>query len=193
MLAKFIAIILVLVFTLGLCTTIIPGDIFIHPTIKVNKTTQKVRKISIVEQAINATADYHHMDRKVLYTLVGMESGLNPNLIIINRHEHSIGLLQVNIKTNWDKDDGNPKQLLDPLFNLTYQSRELKYYYDKGMNRGLTDKNLVEYVSKYGQRADWKNSENVKNMRENIEEYWEKASYIESKEIWDRLIFFIRT
>jgi len=157
------------------------------PLINVSNNTKDICKVRVVQtdcsldilETIKTQSKKYNMDWKIVYAIVGYESGFNPKKVYITEREKSYGLLQVNIKTNFPKDN-NPDLLLNPEYNLNYQLKNLKEVYTQGIKANLNGIVLAEYVSKYGQRADWKNKENIKYIKESIKTYYNEAVLIES-------------
>lgn len=110
----------------------------------------------------------HEIDWKVVYCIIGYESGFKPNKITRYKNEESYGLLQVNIRSNYPSGDDKYK-LLDSNYNLDYQLDELKIFYDIGIESNFEGVKLIEYVSKYGQRPDWGNAGYIIKT---VNKYW---------------------
>lgn len=109
--------------------------------------------------AKHAKGDTNKEFFEVIYSLVMYESHFDPAVTTITPTEHSIGLLQVNTYTNAPKNvnvEQFRKNLKDPRFNLDYQLDELYDFYVLGKGKGLKGKDLACFVSKYGQRPNWK-------------------------------------
>ena len=157
------------------------------PLNNVSGTIKDICKVRVIQtncsldilEIIKKQSEKHNMDWKVVYSIVGYESGFNSKKIYTTEKEKSYGLLQVNIKTNFPK-DSNSDLLLNPEYNLNYQLNNLKEVYMQGTKISLNGIDLAEYVSKYGQRADWNNKENVKYIKKSIKTYYSEAILIES-------------
>jgi len=91
-----------------------------------------------------------------IYSIVWYESKFDPTAHA-TKGEDSRGLLQVNVADPHHKKRHPRKdKLFDPAYNLEYQLDELKIYYDKGKKQGLSGVELATYISRYGQRPNWK-------------------------------------
>ena len=101
-----------------------------------------------------AATDFQTEFFEAVYCIVGYESGFNPKCEVNDKREWSIGLLQINVRSNypktWDKN-----KLKDPAFNLQYQLPELYTEYCMARSKGLTGEKLIQEISKRGQRPDW--------------------------------------
>lgn len=126
-----------------------------------------------VLRIIKSNCARHGMDWKIIYPLVGCESGFKQDQVFKTRREYSMGLLQVNILTNFDGEDSS--KLLDGDYNLDYQLDNLTESYQKGIESGLNGVKLIQYISKHGQRADWKDEENAAYMTKSIAKYWKEV------------------
>jgi hypothetical protein len=117
---------------------------------------------------------------ETIYSIITYESHFNPLVVTKTSTEHSIGLLQVNTNTNKPKNvdiEQFRKKLKNPQFNLDYQLNELYDFYILGKSKGLKGKDLACFVSKYGQRPNWKD----KKTREYIIKTISKAYTVVQK------------
>ena len=128
---------------------------------------------TVILNIIKEQSNKHNMDWKIIYCIIGYESEFIPNRVYKTKNEESYGLLQVNVKTNF-KIGSNPDVLLNPEYNLDYQLDNLKESYCKGVNLDLKDIELVEYISKHGQRADFRDKNNVEYIKNSIKIYYEE-------------------
>ena len=169
-----------------MCILINVSTYVFSPSYNTCKTVREGYGIKVIQiscpldilEIIQEQSEKYNMDWKIIYCIIGYESAFNPNTICITQQEKSYGLLQINIKTNFKKDTA-PNLLLNPEYNLNYQLKNLKETYINGVKIKLKGVDLAEYISKYGQRADWKNKENAKYIKESIKIYYEEATLIE--------------
>ena len=95
----------------------------------------------------------HGIEPRLIYPLICYESKFDPLCRALTSKEDSRGLLQVNI---FGRHDVNPNKLYDAAYNLDYQLDELKTYKQLGEQKGLKGAQLSIFISKYGQRPQWK-------------------------------------
>ena len=170
-----------------MCILLINPAYAFSPLNNTYNTTEDIYKIKVIK--ISCSSDIlttikdqsakHNMDWKIIYCVVGYESGFKADKIYITTKEKSYGLLQINIISNFPKDK-NPNPLLDSVYNLNYQLNNLNEVYKSGVNLGFNGVELAEYVMKNGQRADWHNKANIKYIKDSIKEYYNEAILIES-------------
>jgi hypothetical protein len=109
------------------------------------------------------------IDWKVLYSIVGMESGFDNTLV--GDSGDSYGLFQINVPSHANFD---VSKYTNPEYQADYQLPELKKFYDKGLNLGLSGLNLAKYVEVYGQRPDY-TGENKVSIDTSMKKYWDEA------------------